>query len=121
EALQEAGRAELARIASNPVAEFPRQPWASLKGGLLVSSLQAEVTRGVRPVLLAVLGAVLLVLAIAAVNVTNLLLARGAQRRGEVAMRIALGAGRARLRRQILTGAAPPAGARRTPALHRPS
>jgi putative ABC transport system permease protein len=96
-------RRELDRIAHTKVAEFPRVPWASLENGLATSSLQADVTRGIRPVLIAVLAAVLLVLAIVCVNVTNLMLARSAQRRGEFAMRAALGAGRTRLARQVLT------------------
>ena len=90
-------------IAQSPVPEFSRPPWASLGQGLIVRTLQEELTRGVRSALLAILGAVLLVLVIACVNVTNLLLARGAQRRGEFAMRAALGAGRSRLVRQMLT------------------
>jgi putative ABC transport system permease protein len=67
------------------------------------TSLQSEITRSVKPALLAVIGAVILVLLIACVNVTNLLLARGAQRRGEFAMRAALGAQPARMLRQLLT------------------
>ena len=96
-------KSDLRWIAQTPVPEFPRPHWTSLEHGLIVDSLQDDVTRGVKPVLLAVFGAVILVLLIACVNVTNLLLARGAQRRGEFAMRAALGAGRLRLVRQLVT------------------
>ena len=96
-------RRELNAIALAKVPDFPRPPQAALKYGLIVNSLQREITRGVRPVLLALIGAVILVLLIASVNVTNLLLARGAQRFGEFSMRAALGAARPRLIRQLLT------------------
>jgi len=99
---ESAGR-DLNEIARSPLPEFPRPPWANLKFGFIANALQGEITRTVRPALLAILGAVLLVLAIACVNVTNLLLARGVQRRGEMSVRVALGAGRGRLVRQLLT------------------
>jgi putative ABC transport system permease protein len=100
---KEQARRELDTIAHNPVREFPRPPWASLEQGLIMNSLQHDLTADVRPALLAALAAVTLVLLIACVNVTNLLLARGAQRRGEFAVRAALGAGRVRMIRQLLT------------------
>lgn len=71
--------------------------------GMIVNPLQDDITSGVKPALVAIFGAVILLILIACVNVTNLLLARGAQRRGEFAMRAALGAGRTRLLRQVLT------------------
>ena len=96
-------RRETETIAQNPVSAFARPAHANMAGGMMVNSLQGDVTSDVKPALLAVLGAVLLVLLIACVNVTNLMLARGAQRRGEFAVRAALGAARARMIRQLLT------------------
>ncbi|KAA6458698.1 ABC transporter permease [Acidobacteria bacterium AB60] len=94
---------ELNAIARTPWPQFPRPRWASLRQGLIVDSLQHDLAHTVQPALLAILGAVFLVLAIACVNVLNLVLARSAQRRGEFSMRGALGASRLRILRQLVT------------------
>ncbi|HEY4133038.1 MAG TPA: FtsX-like permease family protein, partial [Gemmatimonadaceae bacterium] len=91
--------AELNQVSANMVRENPKE-YPNV--GMYLTPMKDQVTRDARPALLAILGAVVLVLLIAVANIVNLQIARGVRRESEFTVRVALGASAGRLTQQLI-------------------
>ncbi len=100
---REQAQSRLDAFASQLRAEYATDYPAGSDWSIEVEPLQESLVGNVRPMLLVLMGAVVLIILLASVNIANLLLARASGRQREMAVRLAMGASRSRMIRQLLT------------------
>jgi putative ABC transport system permease protein len=99
----ELAQSRLDALAAQLRAEYSTNYPAGSDWSIEVEPLQESLVGNVRPMLLVLMGTVVLIILLASVNVANLLLARASGRQREMAVRLAMGASRSRMIRQMLT------------------